>query len=259
MSKKTYDYMNFKTEYAIKYGVLEAIILSHIEYVTRDIQHPDYFKDGRYWYRKTINSFCDQLPFASKRTIERALKKLVDSGALIKGKFNKHFSDQTNWYALPELIQEPQFGPIDDVNLSSQIKSGCQPDIPTKMTSSSYNKDITKELTINNNISSEPTKLVSDENKISKDYIIFNVNNKEFKIKKELCNIWAETYDKEYIESELKKAKAWLITNSHKAPKSNLGRFLNSWLMRSWEKYRTTLKSNPQQITEDVLLDILKG
>lgn len=82
--------------------------------------------------------------------------------------------------------------------------------------------------------------------------------SKEVPISVDLAKSWADTYPKEYLEIEIKKARSWLIVNPHKHPKSNFGRFFNSWLDRGWEKYRQTLKSNPTQITVEDLEAILK-
>lgn len=43
---------------------------------------------------------------------------------------------------------------------------------------------------------------------------------------------WHSAYGSCDIESELKKAAAWIVSNPHLAPKSQFGRFLNTWLSR---------------------------
>lgn len=76
-------------------------------------------------------------------------------------------------------------------------------------------------------------------------------------IPRNLVLSWADTFPKEFLDIELKKARSWLLANPHKAPKKNHGRFFNNWFNRGWEKYRTTLKSNPSTISADDLTDIL--
>lgn len=85
-----------------------------------------------------------------------------------------------------------------------------------------------------------------------------NLLSKQVEIPNTLVQSWADTYPKEYLELELKKARSWLITNPHKAPKTNFGRFFNSWFDRGWEKYRQTLKTNPTQLTVEALEEILR-
>lgn len=68
---------------------------------------------------------------------------------------------------------------------------------------------------------------------------------------------WADTFPKDFLDLEVKKARSWLIANSHKAPKKNFGRFFNNWFNRSWDDYRKNIKSNPSSITVDALNDLL--
>lgn len=79
----------------------------------------------------------------------------------------------------------------------------------------------------------------------------------EIKISSDLVSAWSDTYPKEFLELELKNARNWVLSNPHKAPKSAWGRFLNSWFQRGWERYRTTLKSQPVKLTADDLNEIL--
>lgn len=58
---------------------------------------------------------------------------------------------------------------------------------------------------------------------------------------------WVKIYDDEaWIQSEISKAKAWILENSHKAPKSRFGRFYNNWLARGWEQHRRSLEGRSQ-------------
>jgi hypothetical protein len=83
------------------------------------------------------------------------------------------------------------------------------------------------------------------------------VNENFSKIKKDLIESWADTYPKEYLEIELKKARSWLLANKHKAPKSNYGRFLNNWFNNGWEKYRKTLPSNQTKTSVEDLMNFM--
>lgn len=81
----------------------------------------------------------------------------------------------------------------------------------------------------------------------------------EIPIKNELIRSWADTYPKEFLTEEMKKARNWVLANTHKAPKSNWGRFFNSWFSRAWDQYRKTLASNkPVGITDDDVKRIMK-
>jgi hypothetical protein len=43
---------------------------------------------------------------------------------------------------------------------------------------------------------------------------------------------WSEAYGALDLDAELKRAAAWCVSNPHLAPKSQMGRFLNTWFAR---------------------------
>lgn len=54
---------------------------------------------------------------------------------------------------------------------------------------------------------------------------------------------WKAAYPSVDIESELSKAAAYIASNPHKAPRSQIARFLNAWLSRSHD--RAAIRSIP--------------
>ena len=54
---------------------------------------------------------------------------------------------------------------------------------------------------------------------------------------------WGAAYGSVDIEGELKRAAAWIVSNPHLAPKSQLGRFLNTWFAKTQD--RASLRSIP--------------
>ena len=107
---------------------------------------------------------------------------------------------------------------------------------------------------------SEPKNSVTDVAIISnqKKFIAFKISeNKTISLSQDLINSWAETFPKEFLDEEIKKARSWILANSHKTPKSNWSRFFNSWFNRAWETHRKTLSSNPSKMTIDQLESIL--
>lgn len=76
-------------------------------------------------------------------------------------------------------------------------------------------------------------------------------------LSQQLVKSWAETFPKEFLNEEFRKARNWILANPHKAPKKAWGRFLNNWLNRGWDDYRKTLKSNPGAISIDDLNEML--
>ena len=108
-----------------------------------------------------------------------------------------------------------------------------------------------------NNISAEPTKSVPA---VVKNKVSFKISEtKQVGINSDLVQSWAETYPKEFLEISFKEMRNWVLSNEHKAPKSQWAKFMNGWFKRGFEQYRKTLKSNPSKITIDDLNDILGG
>jgi hypothetical protein len=64
----------------------------------------------------------------------------------------------------------------------------------------------------------------------------------------EQLEAWKAAYGAVDIESELKKAAAWIVSNPHLAPKSQHGRFLNTWLAR--QQNQSSLRSIPSGKSE---------
>lgn len=105
-------------------------------------------------------------------------------------------------------------------------------------------------------LSTEPNKSVSVA-KPEKQIVEFKLSeSKQIQVSRELVNSWIDTFPKEFLDEEIKKARSWVLSNEHKAPKSQWGRFLNSWFNRGWERYRTTLKSNPSKVSLEELTQI---
>lgn len=77
-------------------------------------------------------------------------------------------------------------------------------------------------------------------------------------LKNDLIQSWADTYPKEFLTEEMKKARNWILCNMHKAPKSQWGKFFNSWFARGWDQYRKTLRSNEVKPSREELIAMLK-
>ena len=96
-------YYVFDKDVAVKYGVKEAVILSHIEFwIFTNRANGSNFHDGRHWHFSTLKAFQEIWPFWDIYQISRTLKKLVKDGVLTKGNYNKRKSDRTLWYAFKD-------------------------------------------------------------------------------------------------------------------------------------------------------------
>lgn len=86
-----------KPKLAVKIGINEAIVVQQVHYWLERSNH-DY--DGKKWVFNSLDKWCEQFPFWSKRTLERIFKKLEDENILIVGNYNKLSFDRTKWYSI---------------------------------------------------------------------------------------------------------------------------------------------------------------
>lgn len=68
-------------------------------------------------------------------------------------------------------------------------------------------------------------------------------NGKWTGVTEEQLEAWKAAYGAVDIEVELKKAAAWIVSNPHLAPRSQFGRFLNTWLARG--QNQSSIRSIP--------------
>ena len=94
---------NFDVDIAVKYGLLEAILFENIVYwVNKNRANGMHFHDGLYWTYNSSKAFSEIFPYASSRTISRALHHLRDEGLIAMGNYNTSSYDRTTWYAVTE-------------------------------------------------------------------------------------------------------------------------------------------------------------
>lgn len=68
-------------------------------------------------------------------------------------------------------------------------------------------------------------------------------NGKLTGITEQQMQVWKEAYPAVDIQSELRGMAAWIVSNPTLAPKSQVGRFANTWLSRS--QNRASIRSIP--------------
>jgi DNA-binding Lrp family transcriptional regulator len=97
-----------------------AAVLSHIIYwlqINASKKDAEMI-EGKYWMYETQKQIADFLGYLSEDTVQKALKKLVELGILIKGNFNKNAFDRTTWYTVfdQEIIK-----PFNGIKKMSRI------------------------------------------------------------------------------------------------------------------------------------------
>lgn len=94
----------FDSEFAVRYGLREAILFHSICYWTvRNKANGTNYHDGRYWSYNSISAWSKMYPFLSEKQIRTTLDSLVNQGLLVKGNYNTSPLDRTSWYALSDL------------------------------------------------------------------------------------------------------------------------------------------------------------
>ena len=76
------------------------------------------------------------------------------------------------------------------------------------------------------------------------------VGGKFVGITEEQREAWLAAYGAVDLEAELKRAAAWCVSNPHLAPKSQIGRFLNTWLTKAHN--HASLRSIPTERPTEV-------
>jgi hypothetical protein len=88
----------FNVDLAAKYGLNESIFilqLNHWLIKTKCIRIK-----GTPWHYDTVDAWQKQLPFFSKRTVERIISSLIKEKLIKVCQINKRKGDRTNWYTL---------------------------------------------------------------------------------------------------------------------------------------------------------------
>jgi len=109
----------FDTEIAKKFDTDTAIILYNIQFwieLNTKNKNEHNFKNGKYWTFNSANTFTEVFDWLSEKQIRTRLNKLVESGYLEEGNFNKRGGDKTKWYSLTNRSDQM-------VNCSSQMVS----------------------------------------------------------------------------------------------------------------------------------------
>ena len=97
----------FSGPIAKKYGTNEAVILYNFAFwIKRNSANQRNVRDGRVWTYNSQRALSEIFDFLSERQIQRILKKLEDSGAIIKGNFNAKKMDRTCWYSVSDEVME---------------------------------------------------------------------------------------------------------------------------------------------------------
>ena len=120
----------FDINIAMKYGIQPAIILNNLYFwIEKNRANEKHFYDGYYWTYNSMKAFSELFPYMTERQIDYAIKKLVESGLVIKGNYNKSSYDRTCWYAITKagysILQNCE---MDSTKAKPCISQNCEMD-----------------------------------------------------------------------------------------------------------------------------------
>lgn len=173
---------SFNINIATKYGVHSAIILDNLNYwITKNQANEQHFYDGHYWTYNSKKAFAELFPYMTERQIDYALKKLIDDGIIITGKYNTNKYNQTLWYAITNfgysILQNCE---MEQTNLSNQN------DKIVECNTNNKQADIKQQIITTNNNKENPYA----EKPFTENPSTENVSNKNVQIEQEFEEVW---------------------------------------------------------------------
>ena len=132
---------SFDIDIAKEYGILEAILLNHLQFwIEKNQANETNFYDGEYWTFNSTRAFNELFPYVSERQIKIALKNLRDKEIIKVGNYNTVAYDRTLWYSFTEKGKSiVQKCPMDSTKMSNGKSENVQP-IPNINTNIKPNK-----------------------------------------------------------------------------------------------------------------------
>ena len=82
---------------ATKIGLNEALFLQQLHYWVERSTHE---MEGRRWIYNTIEEWCKQFPFWSRRTLTRIISALERQRLILAANYNRKGFDRTKWYTV---------------------------------------------------------------------------------------------------------------------------------------------------------------
>lgn len=129
-------------------GVDAALVYNHIIYWLRiNAKKSDPIED-KYWMYETYQEMADFFGFFSDDQIAKAIKKLTDSGLIIKKCLSKNPFDRTYWYSVPDqtlikkFLRNPEIRDIDSEKIGLRT-SEIRDIVPPKSATSEPRKSAT--------------------------------------------------------------------------------------------------------------------
>lgn len=90
-------------DYACRYGVCEAVLLTHIQYITAmSRRNQAHYFNGYYWAPTTYEKLARRYSYLTLQQVRRALDSLVKQGAIFRCHL-PHTMDRTSFYTVCDI------------------------------------------------------------------------------------------------------------------------------------------------------------
>ena len=111
---------------ATKIGLNEAMFLQQLHYWIDRSKHE---MEGHRWIYNTIEDWCKQFPFWSRRTIARVIASLERQRLILTANYNHKGFDRTKWYTVNyELLAKLEAEPVPSVLSPEEKEEDNQPE-----------------------------------------------------------------------------------------------------------------------------------
>ncbi len=116
---------------ATKIGLNEAMFLQQLHYWIDRSKHE---MEGHRWIYNTIEDWCKQFPFWSRRTIARVVSSLERQRLILTANYNHKGFDRTKWYTVNyELLAKLEAEPVQSVPSPEEKEEDNQPEDVTNV------------------------------------------------------------------------------------------------------------------------------
>ena len=117
---------SFSVEIANKIGIFPAVVFEHLRFLcAKNAADGRYYFDGRYWDHSSPRAMSKLYPYASEKTIRRAVDKLISSGLVVKGNFNPDPFDRSLWLSVNEPEKKEIIDPSSCPNCPEEGAADC--------------------------------------------------------------------------------------------------------------------------------------
>ena len=234
----------FDADVAKAHGVNAAIVFQNIAYLCEyNRMNETNYHDGNYWTFNSRKAFSEQHPYLTEKQIRTALDKLVKSGLLAKGNYNKYQFDKTSWYALTDEGRVVYTaGQIDWPLRSNALAPEGQGTAPEGQPIPYINTNINTDINVSKNPTDscpEPEESASTPTELPVISLPLN-DGTEHPVTKEDFDKYVALYPSVDVMQQLRNMYGWLDSHrNRRKTRSGIKGFITTWLAKEQDRSMT--------------------